>query len=59
MMGVRLRLREKPEKFIKGTAAKCIGVWSSRASQVKPFMSIKIVTKQLKNPTEKEPRILK
>lgn len=54
-----LRLREQPEKFIKGTAAKCTGVWSSRASQVKPFMSMKIVPKQLKNPREKEPRILK
>lgn len=63
MLGLKkeklLRLREQPEKFIKGTAAKYTGVWSSRASQVKPFMSIKIVPKQLKNPTEKEPRIPK
>lgn len=36
-----LRLREQPEKFIKGTAAKYTDVWSSRASQVKPLMSIK------------------
>lgn len=42
-----LRLREQPQKFIKGTAAKCTGVWSSRVSQAKPSMSIKIVPKQL------------